>query len=198
MKYCNKCKVEKPFSDFYKRKTTLDGYRFRCKKCEIEDTTEYQRTRHGIVFKLYNQQKSSSKKRKHCLPSYSIDEFRNWLYSQPKFDLLYCNWIDSDFNRKLAPSVDRENNEIGYSIDNLTLMTWEENRINYKDGVISGKDKHTSVFISQYTLTGEFVASFHSIHEAGRRTGINYRNIQTVCSGKRKKAGGFNWRYNEK
>lgn len=36
---------------------------------------------------------------------------------------------------------------------------------------------------------------YHGIHEADRITGINFRNISSVCLGSRKTAGGFHWRY---
>jgi hypothetical protein len=33
MKKCSQCKIEKAFTDFYKRKNTIDGLRTNCKKC---------------------------------------------------------------------------------------------------------------------------------------------------------------------
>ena len=36
---------------------------------------------------------------------------------------------------------------------------------------------------------------FPSIHEAGRSTGICYKNIHSVCAGKRERAGGLRWQY---
>ncbi len=45
--------------------------------------------------------------------------------------------------------------------------------------------------------TGEIIKEFNSIREASERTGINHRNISTVCGGKTKrvKAGGYFWKY---
>jgi hypothetical protein len=34
MKTCTKCKIEKPFEAFYKRKDTKDGYLSECKECQ--------------------------------------------------------------------------------------------------------------------------------------------------------------------
>lgn len=36
---------------------------------------------------------------------------------------------------------------------------------------------------------------YNSLHEAGDKNNINYRNIHSVCSGKRNVAGGFHWEY---
>ena len=49
--------------------------------------------------------------------------------------------------------------------------------------------------VLQYTLTGDFIKQWPSISEAQRTLGIN--NIGLACAGKRKKAGGFKWKYSE-
>lgn len=36
---------------------------------------------------------------------------------------------------------------------------------------------------------------YDSIHDAGDKSNINYRNIHSVCAGKRKTAGGFHWEF---
>jgi len=36
MKKCSKCQIEKPFDDFYKKKTNKDGYYGHCKECQNE------------------------------------------------------------------------------------------------------------------------------------------------------------------
>ena len=43
--------------------------------------------------------------------------------------------------------------------------------------------------------TGELLATFPSIHEAERVTGIAQSHISKCCLGKRKSAGGYKWRY---
>jgi len=35
-KKCTKCKITKPINEFYKNKTTKDGYCYQCKKCKSE------------------------------------------------------------------------------------------------------------------------------------------------------------------
>ncbi len=47
--------------------------------------------------------------------------------------------------------------------------------------------------VDQFRLDGSFVKRYDSIAEAIRQTGI--RNMSSCCSGNRKKAGGFIWRY---
>lgn len=43
--------------------------------------------------------------------------------------------------------------------------------------------------------TGELLATFPSISEAGRVTGIANGNISNCCNGKQKSAGGYVWKY---
>jgi len=35
-KYCKKCSVTKPITEFYKKQSTKDGYDYKCKKCHKE------------------------------------------------------------------------------------------------------------------------------------------------------------------
>ena len=68
------------------------------------------------------------------------------------------------------------------------------------------KGKRQSVFmtqtkgraICQYTKDGEHIASFRTIMEASKSTGIHYTAIREVCvRGRQKTAGGYVWRYAE-
>lgn len=49
--------------------------------------------------------------------------------------------------------------------------------------------------LSKDVLCIETGIIYNGIHEADRITGINFRNISSVCLGRRKTAGGFHWRY---
>lgn len=49
--------------------------------------------------------------------------------------------------------------------------------------------------VQQYDKNNNLLTEFNSIKEASKITGINQSNIGQVCSGKRKTAGGFIWKY---
>lgn len=51
--------------------------------------------------------------------------------------------------------------------------------------------------IAQLTVNGDFIRYFLSIDSAAKTTGCCSQNISKVCCGKRKKAGGFGWKYAE-
>ena len=44
MKTCSKCKIEKPFEDFAKRKNSVDGRRGVCRDCRKSQAREYNAT----------------------------------------------------------------------------------------------------------------------------------------------------------
>lgn len=46
-KYCTKCNTDKDISEFYKNKAAKDGLTFNCKKCNLEATVSYRKTKKG-------------------------------------------------------------------------------------------------------------------------------------------------------
>lgn len=89
----------------------------------------YRVTINGLVATIYDHQKLHSKEREHQPPTYSRKELHVWMIAQSNFEELYSNWIASDCETNLRPSVDRLINSKGYSFDNIQLMTWKENRL---------------------------------------------------------------------
>ena len=61
------------------------------------------------------------------------------------------------------------------------------------DAVEAYKSNRGDKCVLQYSLDGLFIKEWPSIAEAERILGIN--NVGLACSGKRKKAGGFKWKY---
>lgn len=49
--------------------------------------------------------------------------------------------------------------------------------------------------VSQYTIDGDYVATYRSASEAERDIGICHAAISAACRGKQKAAGGFVWRF---
>lgn len=59
-----------------------------------------------------------------------------------------------------------------------------------------GKDNKKSHIVLQLQ-DNKVINYFYGIGEANRKTGIQFKNISAVCRGKRKSAGGFQWKYKE-
>ena len=189
MKVCSKCKVEKELSEFSKDKHKRDGLRPSCKVCKNKQNLDYSKTVRGLITRIYGHQKQSSKHRGHVMPDYSKDELKEWILSQSNFQELYDNWVKSDYYKMLKPSCDRDKNNLPYTLDNLTLMTWKENEDKGRESVRKP--------VLQFTKEGEFIKEFNSQIEAEIETSINNSNISACCRGIYKHAGGFIWKHKE-
>lgn len=197
MKYCSGCKKNKNLYLFGKSSTYSDGLNNICKSCNNIKASAYGKTKQGVITALYSHQKSHSKDNKRPIPSYTKDWFKSWVLSHPLFHTLYDLWVVSDYDRWEKPSVDRKNSLLPYSKDNIEIMTWRENfanaRSDSRSGIISSD--RPIVGVIQCKLDGTFIKEYISINDAEKQTGISKGNISQVCSGKRKKASGYFWRY---
>ena len=78
--------------------------------------------------------------------------------------------------------------------DNLIKLQMHKNR--YKNSKTTQKyDLGKKRKVNQYTLGGEFIASYNSISEAHKSTKTSYLNIGQCCLGKLRTSGGYIWRY---
>jgi len=148
---------------------------------------KYIKTRNGLIAKIYGAQKYNSKRRGHIPPNYTKLELRVWVLSQPNFEQLYSDWVASDYDKMMIPSCDREDDDLPYTLDTLTLMTWEEND---DKGRVAKKK-----YVIQYTLDDILIKKYSSQKEAENKSGVSRSNISKCCRGKRKQAGGFKWKY---
>lgn len=87
-----------------------------------------------------------------------------------------------------------DGNKLNNDVNNLEWCTWSQNMIHaYSHGLV----KPLTTKVIQYTLASEKVKEWDSIKEACDTLGISHGNISKVCCGKRKRAGGYIWRYKE-
>ena len=151
----------------------------------------------GKICSSFNDQVTSSKRRGHPPPTYTVWKLIERYEHDKLFIKLFNAWEASNWNRWLAPSFDRIDNSKGYSFDNIKLMTWKENydnaRRDQRLGKLGSSSKHKAV--RQFTKEGKFIAEYISMKEAERRTGISNNNIGSCCKGNLKSAGGYKWEY---
>ena len=192
MKTCNVCGLTKSVDDFTRSSQNTGGYTHRCKSCELA----YRRSYKGKLIGLYKTQRCNSKQRKHPEPNYSFSEFQIWAELHGYGDL-HTAWVNSHYLKGKAPSADRLDDTLPYTLDNLCLTTWEANNDKAHKDFQTGKlfNKHTA--IRQLTKSGECVGEFVSQLAASRATGIPQGNIGVVArkTGRRKTAGGFIWEF---
>ena len=97
-------------------------------------TLKYERTKKGKIMRIYRnmlsrvtgvqKQKYHLYRGKEILPK---SAFYNWAISSPDFAVLFDAWVESGYERKLSPSVDRVDSSQGYRIDNMEWVTHSEN-----------------------------------------------------------------------
>ncbi len=196
-KKCTKCKETKSITDFGPYKRSSDKLKYRCKQCTNKDNLIFSRSVNGLILKIYHAQRGSSEKRGQEEPEYTKEELKTWILSNARFNELYTSWVESDYNKWLLPSVDRIRDNETYSISNIQLLTWKENcdkaRQQQQKGILKASSKQVPV--NQLSKAGVLISNHYSIHEAGRQTSADYRNIHQCCNGTRNTAGGFKWEY---
>lgn len=194
-KYCTKCKTNKPTKFFSKNKSSKDGFQYWCKDCVIEDS----RTINGVIRKIYSKQRESCRHRNHNLPAYSRKELISWVSTQPLFFVLYQKWVESGYKKDLVPSIDRKDDYESYTLDNVQIMTWRDNRNKSyvsKKTLSSRKKLGIAKKVTyQFSLDGLLIKEYSSTYSAGQANGINYKNIGACCRNKLFSAGGFLWSY---
>lgn len=188
-KICSCCLKNKKLKKFYAKSKAADSLMSRCKKCCAKRSINYSRSISGLITKIYSNQRNSSKQRNHTAPTYTKVELTVWLHDQDEFFPLYDAWVNSKFNKELIPSIDRLDDDYGYSFGNIQLITWGENR----DKGTASTAKINQKVILQYDKQGVFLAEYPSIMQASKVTNTSMPGISKACLGVQNTAGNFIW-----
>lgn len=106
----------------------------------------YEKTFKGCLMRKYRNMKSRvegiQKKKAHIYKGKSIlskEEFYKWAENDPMYAILWEQWKNSGYQRKLSPSVDRIDSTKGYVLGNMQWVTHSENS---RRGTLSKNAKH--------------------------------------------------------
>ena len=174
-KTCYTCKQEKLTIDFHSNKAKKDGLNHKCKGCVNQASRDFNK----IHTRMYGNQVSHSKTRGHPRPTYSAADLKTWLHTQPLFAELYAAYKDSGYNKSLVPSVDRTDPDKPYTISNIKLMSFLDNM--KRNAETQGINSQVPVW-QICSISGEFIAAFESIAEAGKVTGICPKGISRALT----------------
>ena len=88
----------------------------------------------------------------------------------------------------------KDGNKLNNHIDNLEWISASEN---VKHAYRTGLNKGRKIKVSQYTLDNVFVKEYDSPTTAEIEMGADRTHIIAVCRGRRKKTGGYIWKYSD-
>lgn len=97
-------------------------------------TKKYEKTKKGFLMRLYRNMESRingvQKMKFHLYKGKGLlsrEDFYQWALLNESFLSLFDTYEKENYNRKLAPSVDRINSDLGYSLENMEWVTHSEN-----------------------------------------------------------------------
>jgi len=150
----------------------------------LENTRRYRKTRKGVLTNSYNHQKERRK------VEYSLKEFQEKFMDNKRFIRLHKEWLKSGCKKEMKPTVDRMNCTKGYTLNNIQILTWAENR--YKQRMEFKLIRAKKCYMH---LNGKIIKIFNSQREAIIKTGLSQGNLSEALNGKRRTCGGYNWSY---
>lgn len=109
----------------------LRAYR---KRTNNKATKKYEKTKKGFLMRCYRNMQSRisgvQKLKAHLYKGKNIlprQEFYEWALNDKQFHNLFDVWESKKYERKLSPSINRIEPELGYLISNMEWITHSEN-----------------------------------------------------------------------
>jgi len=127
-KICTSCGIDKDKNEFHNSTHTTDKKIGECKECVYKSQLKFIRTKEGTAYRIYKKQVQKSGLRGHVPPSYTLEEFKAWLFSQDIFHVIFEAWECGGYQHLECVSCDREDRFKPYTFDNMSVTTWEENK----------------------------------------------------------------------
>lgn len=104
------------------------------KKTNNAATKKYEKTEKGFLMRVYRNMKSRvtgiTKSKNHIYKGLSIlskKDFYNWSVNDKNFKNLFGVWKETNYKRKLTPSINRIDSNKGYDLNNIEWITFSEN-----------------------------------------------------------------------
>ena len=104
-------------------------------------------------------------------PIISKKDFVEWGINEVSFNALFDAWIESGYQIRLIPSIDRVNPCLGYTLDNMQFITY---------GINSKKDR-----VREFILVSPdgVIVRGKNVAEFCRSNGLNRGNVSSLLNG---------------
>ena len=157
----------------------------------MNSTQKFRKTPKGVLTNLYSKMKDRNEKKGFGALPFTLKELQDWYLSDEKYLALFDAWAESGYTKNMKPSFDRINPTVGYSLRNIEVKTWAENRrkADWEKSFI-----YTTPVV-MYDRNGVFIREFGSTKEASQSTGIRQSGITSCCQGRYKHTHGYVFRY---
>lgn len=158
----------------------------------IEEFPDYEINRDGVVRNRKSGRLKYATQDRYSEMSFQKDRKQ---YIKHIHVLLARAFIPNPMDKPEVNHIDGNKNN--NSLDNLEWVTRRENNLHARRTGLHKSDGDKAV--SQYTKEGQYVASFKSISEASRKTGIGISGISSVARGQKycHTAGGYVWKWKQ-
>lgn len=134
---------------------------------------------------------------KKLLESYKIGSrsMNNKLTKEEVLNIIIPRLKNNEFNSDIANDL----NVSSGTIDDIrNHRTWKDLTKDIKfDNISDRKRSRKPKTVSQYSIDGIKLKTFNSAFDAGKYIGKDSKQIMDVCSGNKKSAFGYVWRYDE-
>lgn len=145
MRTCTKCGETKSIEDYNRHKGCPGDRELQCKVCNREyrrlyrkrinnlDTKKYEKTINGFVMRVYRNMLSRVRgisPKSHIyegLPILDKQLFYEWTKNDKDFNELFIIWENSNYDRRLTPSIDRIESSGGYTPGNIQWIPFHVN-----------------------------------------------------------------------
>lgn len=163
-KVCSKCREPKTLEHFYSHKAS--GYQASCKDCSKDSSKQRQKKRlenesweHRLFWSSYRHMGTVNRKGANLEFSITVETVKFQFEKQKNL----CHWTNLPMDLTLgvekvaynprSPSIDRIDNSIGYTPENIVITMWSINRMrgsmnydefhNFIDEIVQTKTKKT-------------------------------------------------------
>ena len=157
----------------------------------MNPTQRYRKTPKGVLTNLYSKMQERNIKRGYGILPFSLSELHEIYLNDKNFLCIFKKWEEGNYRTELKPSFDRINPTIGYTLENIEIKTWGENR---KKADWEKSFIYTTPVV-MLDKNGTVIREFGSTKEASLITGFSQSGITACCQGRYSQTNGYIFKY---
>ena len=149
----------------------------------LENTRNYRKTKKWVLTNSFHKMKARR------WVEFSLQELHDRFLQDDKFDRIFQEWVKKWYQKQFIPSIDRINCKKWYTMSNIQILSWAENRFKQ---IMERRVRKWPVL---QMMWDDIIKRYASQREALKITGLSQSNMSTVLNWKRKTCGGYWWKF---